>query len=70
MLMVMERYDSDDIRKKILEISYADWKKQGFLKVTLHQLMQKVKANQPFTLNSHIRERLEKWDELVKGISG
>ena len=66
----IERHDSEEIRKKILEISYTDWKKQGFSKGTLHQLKQKVKTNQSFTLNSHIREKLEQWDKLVEGIGG
>ena len=42
---VVRRHDSNDIRKKILEISYAGWKKQGFSKGTLHRLKQKVEAD-------------------------
>jgi CRISP-associated protein Cas1 len=34
----MIRQDSDEMRKKILSISYADWKKMGFSKGTLHYL--------------------------------
>jgi CRISPR-associated protein Cas1 len=32
----IERQDSEEIRKKILSISYTDWKKLGFSKGTLH----------------------------------
>ena len=66
----IERHDSDEIRKKILDISYTNWKKQGFSKGTLHQLKQKVKANESFTLNKHVRERLENWNNEVAGVEG
>jgi CRISPR-associated protein Cas1 len=38
----VERQDSDDIRQKILSISYSDWKNMGFSKGTLHY-MNKIK---------------------------
>ena len=36
----VERQDSEDIRQKILSISYTDWKKMGFFKSTLHHMKQ------------------------------
>ncbi|WP_407356400.1 hypothetical protein [Methanolobus sp. WCC5] len=59
--MAVERQDSDDIRQKILSISYSEWKKMGFSKDTLHYMKKNVEADKPFTLNSHVRERLEMW---------
>lgn len=32
----VKRQDSEEIRQKILNISYSDWKKMGFSKGTLH----------------------------------
>jgi CRISPR-associated protein Cas1 len=58
----VERQDSDDIRQKILSISYTDWKKMGFSKGTLHYMKKNAEAEKPFTLNSHVRERLELWE--------
>ncbi len=55
----IERIDSYDIRQKILNISYADWKKLGFSKGTLHYMKQNAMDDKPFTLNAHVRERLE-----------
>jgi CRISPR-associated protein Cas1 len=59
------RIDSYDIRQKILSISYVDWKKLGFSKGTLHYMKQNAKSDKPFTLNSHVLERVNKWDALV-----
>jgi len=33
----------------------------GFSKGTLHYMRQNAKADKPFTLNAHVRERLEMW---------
>jgi CRISPR-associated protein Cas1 len=60
-----KRQDSSDIRKKILSISYSDWKKLGFSKGTLHYMKKNAKADKPFTLNAHNKERLDKWEKLV-----
>jgi CRISPR-associated protein Cas1 len=49
------------MRQKILSISYADWKKMGFSKGTLHYLKKNAERNEPFTMNRHVRERLERW---------
>lgn len=53
----IERIDYYDIRQKILNISYIDWKKLGFSKVTLHYIKQNAKSDKPFSLNSHVLER-------------
>jgi CRISPR-associated protein Cas1 len=57
----IERQDSEEVRRKILSISYADWKKMGFSKGTLHYLKQNAVGKRPFTMNQHVRERLKKW---------
>jgi CRISPR-associated protein Cas1 len=57
-----ERQDSEEIKKKILSISYTDWKNMGFSKGTLHYMKQNAKADKPFTLNAQVRERLEMWE--------
>lgn len=62
----VERHDSEDVRQKILSISYSDWKKMGFSKGTLHYMKKNAEAHKPFSLNAHVRERLEMW-EGVKG---
>ena len=62
-----QRIDSHEIRQKILSISYADWKKLGFSKGTLHYMKQNAKSDKPFTLNSHVLERVKAWENLVSG---
>ena len=57
----VERQDSDEIRQKILNMSYTEWKKMGFSKGTLHYMKQNAKSGKPFTLNKHVQERLEQW---------
>jgi len=61
----IDRQDSDDIRQKILSISYTEWKNLGFSKGTLHYMKQNAKADKPFTLNAHVRERLEMWNGCI-----
>ena len=62
-MKLIERDDCDLLRKKILDMPYTEWKKMGFSKGTLHYMKQKAMSNKPFTLNAHVRERLESWGE-------
>ena len=55
----VERQDSEDVRQKILSISYTDWKKMGFSKGTLHYMKKNAKGDKPFSLNAHVREGVE-----------
>ena len=57
----VERQDSEDVRQKILGISYTDWKKMGFSNGTLHYMKENAKDDKPFTLNAHVRERVLQW---------
>ncbi|ABE53041.1 hypothetical protein [Methanococcoides burtonii] len=41
---VDERDDTDLLRKMIIDIPYAKWKKMGFSKGTLHYMKQKAKS--------------------------
>ncbi len=54
----LDRQDSDEMRKKILDISYKDWKEMGFSKGTLYYLKQNAKSGTPFKMNAHVRERI------------
>jgi CRISPR-associated protein Cas1 len=58
----IERQDSDEMRQKILNISYTEWENMGFSKGTLHYMKKNAEADKPFTLNAHVRERLEIWE--------
>ena len=58
----VERQDSEDVMQNILSISYTDWKKMGFSKGTLHYMKENAKDDEPFTLNAHVRGRVEVWD--------
>jgi len=58
------RQDSDEMRKKILSIPYAQWKKRGFSKGTLNYMKKNAESGKPFSLNKHVRERLNLWDGL------
>ena len=46
-------------------ISYTDWKKMGFSYGTLHYMKENAKNDRPFTLNAHVRKRLENWNPTV-----
>ena len=45
----LTRHDSDDVRKKILSIPYAQWKKRGFSKGTLHYMKKNAEGEKQFT---------------------
>jgi len=59
----INRLDADDIRKKIMSIPYAEWKKRGFSKGTLHYMKKNAEGDQPFSLNKHVLTRLDQWDQ-------
>ncbi|MDD4250397.1 MAG: CRISPR-associated endonuclease Cas1, partial [Methanosarcina sp.] len=58
-----QRVDSQEIRQKILSISYSDWKKLGFSKGSLYYMKQNATSDKPFTLNSHFLERVKAWEK-------
>jgi CRISP-associated protein Cas1 len=62
----VKRHDSYKVRRKILNLSYTDWHKRGFSKGTLHYMKKNAKAEKPFTLNKHVRERLDQWENVIK----
>lgn len=46
--------------------AYTEWEKMGFSKGTLYCMKQNAKSEKPFTLNTHVKERLENWGKVVK----
>jgi CRISP-associated protein Cas1 len=58
----IDRQDTGDIRKKILSIPYTEWKKRGFSKGGLNYMKKNAEGDKPFSLNKHVRERLDKWN--------
>jgi len=57
------RRDADDIRKKIMNIPYAEWKRRGFSKGTLHYMKKNAGSDQPFYLQKQVITRLDQWDQ-------
>ena len=58
-MLKLDRVDNKDIREKILSLSYVEWEKMGFSRGTLYYMKKNARGNKPFTLNSHVKERLE-----------
>jgi len=56
-----KRQDKLDMRERILKISYKEWEKRGYSKGTLHYLKKNVRSGKPFTMNEHVRGRIEGW---------
>ena len=44
---------------------FADWQKMGFSKGALHYMKKNAESNKPFTLNKHVRERLDQWNSVI-----
>jgi len=55
----LDRQDSDEMRKKIIDLSYKEWKDMGFSKWILHYLKQNAKSGKTFMMNAHVRERIQ-----------
>ncbi|MFA4824632.1 MAG: CRISPR-associated endonuclease Cas1 [Methanoregula sp.] len=64
----INRPDADDIRNKILGIPYSEWKKRGLSKNGLHYMKKNAESYKPFTLNKHVRKRLDQWEIEMKSI--
>lgn len=47
------------MRKKILDISYAELERMGFSKGTLNYIMRNTKADMPFKIYGKLREKLD-----------
>ncbi|WP_233085366.1 hypothetical protein [Methanococcoides orientis] len=65
---VAQRDDSDLLRKRIIDMPYTEWKEMGFSKGTLLYMKQNAKSDKPFTLNAHVRTRLEMGMHLKKSM--
>lgn len=57
-LPTFARDDSAELRQKILDMTYSDWKSMGFSKGTLHHLKKKAISDEPFKLYGKVRARL------------
>ncbi|MFH1591457.1 MAG: CRISPR-associated endonuclease Cas1 [archaeon] len=55
---VLDRQDTEAIRKKILAISYSEWEKRGYSRGSLHYMKKNAEGNESFSLNTHILKRL------------
>ncbi|WP_440951753.1 hypothetical protein [Methanococcoides sp. FTZ1] len=61
---VAERNDTDLLRKKrSLTCLSPNGRRWGFSKGTLHYMKQNARSDKQFTLNAHVKERLENWGE-------
>jgi CRISP-associated protein Cas1 len=54
----LERVDTEELRQKILDVSYVEWEKMGFSRGTLHYMKANARNNKPFSLNKHVIEKL------------
>ena len=56
----LDRIDNNELRDKILTISFSDWAKMGYSKGSLHQLKQKAKSKKPLKVYGKMKDKLEK----------
>ena len=57
--MRKEAFQADPLLKGTISTPFL--KNMGFSKGTLHYMKQNAKSDKPFSLNTHVRERLENW---------
>lgn len=63
----IERVDTEEMRQKILSIRITKWKQKGYSKGTLSYLKKNARANKPFSINEHVKERiLSEYAELTQ----
>jgi CRISPR-associated protein Cas1 len=49
-------------------IPNTQWKKHGYSKVTLNYMKKNAESEKPFSLNNHVRERLNQWNSVIDEI--
>ena len=49
-----------------MAIPNTQWKKHGYSKGTLNYMKKNANSDKPFTLNKHVRDRLNKWDNFIE----
>ena len=54
----LDRHDTEEMRQKILNLSYAEWQNMGFSKGTLHNLKKNATAKKPFYMQKQVYERM------------
>jgi CRISPR-associated protein Cas1 len=60
----LNRVDTEELRKKIIDISYSKWKKLGFSKGTLHHMKHNASSDKPFKIYKDVQKRLEEHENL------
>lgn len=54
----LKRYDTEELRQKILSLSMSQAKKLGIGKGSLHYLRKNAKSEKPFRVYGKVKERL------------
>jgi len=54
----LKRQDSIELREKILNMSYSEWKRMGHSKGTLHYLKKNAKSSKHFSLHRNVATRI------------
>jgi len=57
----LNRKDAVELRDKIQNISYVDWKKKGLSKGTLHYIKQNAKSEKPFYIKKNTKDIIANW---------
>jgi CRISP-associated protein Cas1 len=57
----LNKKDTEEVRNKILNISYVDWKNKGLSKGTLFYLKKNARLDKPFSMNKNIEEIVSNW---------
>jgi len=55
----IEKFDSKELREKILKITYSDWKNMGYSHGSLHYLKKCAKSSKPFKITKQSAEKLD-----------
>lgn len=56
---IIIRDDTEELRKKVLDIGYSEWNRMGYSKGTLHDLKAKARANEPFKTYAKVKGKVD-----------
>jgi CRISPR-associated protein Cas1 len=56
---VLRRDDNEEMRRKILDMTYTEWRKLGFNKSTLHYLKKHANEDKPFKIYEKVMSKLK-----------
>jgi len=54
----LKRDDKEEMRRKILDMTFSEWEKMGYSKGSLHYFKRNAKSDKPFKIYEKVKRKL------------